>query len=733
VELAFDPWMLGLIPALPAAGALVNGLFGKHLGKQAVSMLGVGSVAMAFLLSLLALLGLASGGEETTSISWTAWEWFRITPEAMLRVGLLCDHLSAVMLLVVTGVGSLIHLYSTAYMHEEDDAGYARYFAYLNLFTFSMLVLVLGDSLPVLFVGWEGVGLCSYLLIGFWFKDTANASAGKKAFIVNRVGDFGFLLGMLFIFRAAGTFDFAVLPARTEYLTHAVDFGFFDLSVATLACVCLLVGATGKSAQIPLYVWLPDAMAGPTPVSALIHAATMVTAGVYMVARLHFLFVMSPAAMALVALVGAATAVFAATIALVQNDIKKVLAYSTVSQLGYMFVGVGVGAFDAGVFHLVTHAFFKACLFLGAGAVIHALHGEQDIRKMGGLAPHLKWTRLTFLASTAAIAGFPGTAGFFSKDEILWKAYASGAAYAWVPYAVYILCLVGAVLTAFYMTRLYLLTFEGKSRVDPHVLEHLHRPAPAMEVPLQILAALALTAGLVGIPHHSLFEHWLHPVFESSASFVGLRHEFTIGTELGFMVLSVLALSIGAFTAYTWYVKEDGRPAADLAARYPRAYELLSARWRVDELYDRIVVRPLGTVARVSFELFDRIVIDTVLVHGTAAVVRFTGAVVRGIQTGAVHTYSFFMVLGLAWTIWAVTTPEAHFTAEIQDGRVRVQASRGPGYEYRWDLDGDRQTNFGGWTPNPQATSSTEVRGVHRLRLEVRSPWGTDDTEQEIR
>jgi NADH-quinone oxidoreductase subunit L len=398
-----------------------------------------------------------------------------------------------------------------------------------------------------------------------------------------------------------------------------------------------------------------------------------------------------------------------------------------------MFVGVGVGAFDAGVFHLVTHAFFKACLFLGAGAVIHALHGEQDIRRMGGLGRHLKWTRLTFLASTAAIAGFPGTAGFFSKDEILWKAYASAAAYGWVPYVVYVLCLAGAVLTAFYMTRLYLLTFEGPSRADPHVLEHLHHPSRAMEVPLQILAALALTAGLVGIPHHSLFEHWLHPVLRSSAHAVGLRHEFSFGTELGFMALSVIALAIGAYTAFLWYLREEGRPAAAWAARYPGLHALLSDKWRVDELYDRIVVRPLTTLARVSFDLFDRVVIDTVMVHGTAAVVRFTGAVVRAVQTGALHTYAFFMVVGLAWTVWAVTTPEAHFTAEVRDGRVQVRASRGPGYEYRWDLDGDRRRNFGPWTSNPQATTPTEIRGAHRVRLQVRSPWGTDDAEQVIR
>ena len=460
--------MLLWIPLLPLLGSIVNGVFGRRFPHRLISFIACATVGASFVLGAWASYRiLASNGTERLIdhvYSWIAVDGLSIS------LSLTLDALSVVMVLAVAGVSFLIHVYSIGYM--RGDPGYARYFSFLNLFVFSMLLLVLGDSLPVLFVGWEGVGLCSYLLIGFWFEEPEKASAGKKAFIVNRIGDLGFLIGMFVLFSAVGTLSI-------DGLKSAADQGLVTPALATAACVLLFVGATGKSAQIPLYVWLPDAMAGPTPVSALIHAATMVTAGVYMVARLSFLYTLSPTASAIVALVGGLTALFAATIGIAQNDIKKVLAYSTVSQLGYMFVGVGVGAYFAGIFHLMTHAFFKACLFLGSGAVIHALSGEQDITKMGGLRKKLPWTYWTFLISTLAIAGIPGFSGFFSKDEILWKALSTAShTGGWVHLAAYIMGLMGAALTAFYMFRLVFLTFHGESRLDPGV--HVHHEDKVM-------------------------------------------------------------------------------------------------------------------------------------------------------------------------------------------------------------------------------------------------------------
>ena len=497
---------VALIPLLPLAGAAALALGGAPLqrryGKGPVGLIACGTVALSFLLSVVAfvqLLGLEPE-HRVPGLLANVLRWIHVG-DLHVDLAFAVDPLSAVMILVVTGIGGLIHVYATGYMHE--DAGYWRFFAYLNLFTFAMLTLVLGDNLLLMFVGWEGVGFCSWGLIGFWHKELPNTTAGNKAFIVNRVGDFGFVLGVLLLFARFGSVDFQEVARAVSGLSPEAAFG--TISWITLL---LFIGATGKSAQIPLYVWLPDAMAGPTPVSALIHAATMVTAGVYMIARLNFLFSMAPETLALVAVIGAATALLAATIALAQNDIKRVLAYSTVSQLGYMFLAMGVGAYAAGIFHLMTHAFFKACLFLGAGSVIHAMGGEQDMRKMGGLWPHLPATSRTFLVATLAIAGCPLLAGFFSKDEILWQAWSStfGSGLLWV------VAVLVAGMTAFYMFRQVFMVFFGECRADHETQHHLHESPPVMTVPLWLLAGGAILAGWLGFPHHSLFEGWLEPV-----------------------------------------------------------------------------------------------------------------------------------------------------------------------------------------------------------------------------
>ena len=547
-HLAGGDWaLMRWIVLLPLIGAAVNFLFGariqRRLGRGAVSAIAIGLPAMSFLIAVSGFEKLAGLPPDQRLLLDRVLPWIHV---GALRVDIAfqLDPLSAVMALVVTGIGTLIHIYSVGYMDEEPSLW--RFFALLNLFMFAMLTLVLGDNLLLMFVGWEGVGLCSWALIGFWYHDHANASAGNKAFIVNRIGDFGFVLGVFLLFwslAAVGqaTLTFRELAASASSLEGMTLWG---LPVVTVATLLLFVGATGKSAQIPLYVWLPDAMAGPTPVSALIHAATMVTAGVYMIGRLSFLYAMAPATGTVVACVGAATAVFAATIGLAQNDIKKVLAYSTVSQLGYMFLAMGVGAYAAGIFHLMTHAFFKACLFLGSGSVIHALHHEQDMRRMGGLRRHMPRTFWTFLIATLAIAGVPGTAGFFSKDEILWRAFladprlwAAGAA--------------GAVLTAFYMFRQVFMTFFGESRVDPHVREHLHESSGWMTWPLIVLAAGSLFAGYLGLPAAlggtNRFETWLEPVFEQAAEIHARRGDVPpIGAEVGSRGLGTEARPVAA-------------------------------------------------------------------------------------------------------------------------------------------------------------------------------------------
>src|SRR5688572_26603807 len=565
---------------LPLIGAIINGLLGvkiqKRMGKGAIAVIACAPVIIAFALSLMAFFQLKALPPEQRFLIDNLYRWIDLG-SLKVDMAFLVDPLSAVMILIVTGIGGLIHIYATGYMH--DDEGFWRFFAYLNLFTAAMLTLVLGDSLLLMFVGWEGVCLCSYALLGFWYQDHANARAGNKAFNVNRVGDFGFVLGMFLLFwtldaQGHGTLTIREMARWASSLEGQTIWGF---SVATVATLFLFVGATGKSAQIPLHVWLPDAMAGPTPVSALIHAATMVTAGVYMTARLNVFFSMAPFTLQLIAVIGVMTALLAATIALTQNDIKKVLAYSTVSQLGYMFIGIGVGGYAAAVFHLMTHAFFKACLFLGAGSVIHAMHHEQDMRKMGGLKDYMPLTFFTFLISVLAIAGTPGTAGFFSKDEILWLAFSNHHPVIWA------LAVIGAGMTAFYMFRQLFMVFFGECRADHHTREHLHESPKVMTWPLVILAGGALLAGWIGLPAAfggSQFAHWLEPVVGAH-----VEEHPDHALELGLMGVSISVAAFGFFIAYLMYYRGvlSPQPLANFAGGV--FYRLFDRKYYFDEIY----------------------------------------------------------------------------------------------------------------------------------------------------
>ena len=618
---------LALISLLPLVGFLLNGILATEIGARRAgngiaSIIGCGFPIAAFALTIMAFLQLMSGGY--TPIVEPLYQW-AVIGERTFDVAFYFDRLSAIMTLVVTGVGSVIHIYSTGYMH--DDKSFGRFFAYLNLFLFFMLLLVLGRSMLVLFVGWEGVGLASYLLIGFWFDDLANAKAGKKAFVTNRIGDAGFLLGMFLLYRACGTLDMATISTMFNDPTGAVP-----VVSASLVAVLLFVGATGKSAQIPLYVWLPDAMAGPTPVSALIHAATMVTAGVYLVARLSGVFMHAPDASHLVAVIGVATAFFAATIALVQTDIKKVLAYSTVSQLGFMFLALGVGAYGVAIFHVVTHAFFKACLFLGAGSVIHALGGEQDIRKMGGLRKKIPITFWTFAIATAAIAGIPGLAGFFSKDEILWYAFSSnagGSPWLWAVAAL------TALMTAFYMFRLLWLTFLGPSRMDHDVEHHVHESPLSMTGVLMLLALLSAVGGYINIPHFLESQLPLPHVVES------LEHyEHTL------LYVSIALAVTGVGLAAFMYGGPSSRPEGVKHALLP-VHKVLSGKYFVDELYERTLAKPLVWISEHLFlKGTDRTLLDGTL-NGIAALAQRSASVLSKVQTGSLHSYALVVVIGI--------------------------------------------------------------------------------------
>jgi NADH-quinone oxidoreductase subunit L len=602
------------IPACPLAGALLNLLFGRFTGHRA-HWVGVPALAGSFIASCAVFAHVWKEGAFTATLApWIAAGSFQAPITAHV------DALTVVMLLVVTGVGFLIHLYSIGYMH--DDPGYARFFAYLNLFVFSMTMLVLAGNYLLLYVFWEAVGLCSYLLIGFWYEREAAAAAGKKAFIVNRVGDFGFGLGIMWLWTALGTLDYAQVFTAADTLSPAT---------ATGITLLLFLGACGKSAQLPLHTWLPDAMEGPTPVSALIHAATMVTAGVYMVARSHVLFERSPLTLDVVAGVGVATALFAATVGLLQTDIKRVLAYSTISQLGYMFAAVGLGAYAAGIFHLVTHAFFKALLFLGAGSVIHGLHGEQDLRKMGGLAPRMMTTTITMVVGGAGLAGFPLLAGFFSKDEILAAAYGGGH------YLVFLLLLAGAFATAFYTFRLLILAFFGSPRMSKETARHVHESPAVMTGPLVLLAVLTLGAGLAfGIPssHGTPFARFLTPVFAVREA----AHSALVP------LLSVVAFLGGAGLAVAMFALAPVRPEQVGAPRTPLRALLLNAYY-VDGLYDRLIVGPLLAVSGFLARVFDLRVIDG-LVNGTGHAVVAWAAGMRRLQTGYVVNYALTMLAG---------------------------------------------------------------------------------------
>jgi NADH-quinone oxidoreductase subunit L len=625
---------LWIIPALPLAAVLLNLLLGDRLGKRGTAWLACGAVGLAFLASLRVVLHLAGLPESQRQIIETAYTWMRVG-DFRADVGFLLDPLSSVMILVVTGVGFLIHVYSVGYM--AHDPSFRRFFLYLNLFMFAMLTLVLANNFLLMFVGWEGVGLCSYLLIGFWYERPSAAEAGKKAFIVNRIGDFGFILGVLILFNAAGSVQFDQLFAIAP---QAFALGG---AVITAAALLLFLGATGKSAQIPLYTWLPDAMEGPTPVSALIHAATMVTAGVYMVARCHVLFDLAPVALQTVAVIGAATALFAATIGIAQNDIKRVLAYSTVSQLGYMFMACGVGAYASGIFHLMTHAFFKALLFLGAGSVIHALSDEQDLRRMGGLASKLPWTHRVMLVGTLAIAGVPPLAGFFSKDEILSSAFAGGHRIVWL------VGLIGAVITAYYMTRLYVLAFRGPSRLTHEAEHHLHESPPSMIVPLVVLAALSAVGGLVGMPFQPeghAFARWLAPVFAAHGGASHAAHELPASTEWLLIAVSVMAALVGILAALQLYLRTPGAVTA-LRERWALIYNALVNKYWIDELYDALFVRPVYRLAVWFWKFWDVVVVDG-LVNGIGYTFEGFSALLRLFQTGFVGTYALFFTLGVA-------------------------------------------------------------------------------------
>ena len=597
--------LLRWIVALPALGVLFNIFVGRR-ATGAVKLVGPGVVGAAFALAVWAALERPAGGALHDHVyAWIVAGPFRA--EAGFRL----DALAMVMTLVVTGVGFVIHVYSVGYMH--GDRGVARYFAYLNLFTTAMLILVLADNLVLLFVGWEGVGLCSYLLIGFWYEKPENAAAGKKAFLVNRVGDAGFLLGLFLLVATLGchgiwTLEVAALEQHRDLLRP----------VALAVCLLLFAGATGKSAQLPLYVWLPDAMAGPTPVSALIHAATMVTAGVYMIARLAFLYALAPAALAVVAVIGALTALFAAVIATAQMDIKKVLAYSTISQLGYMFLGLGVGASGAAIFHLVTHAFFKALLFLGAGSVIHGLGGEQDMARMGGLGPRMRLTFVTMAVATLAIAGVPPFSGFFSKDEILWGAWQAAPVLAAIGLFV-------AFLTAFYTGRLFCMTFLGECRAPEDVKHHIHESPPVMTLPLVVLAVLAAAGGFLDVPGL-------------------LGGEAEAHAPLAFMLLATALAAGGLGLAWALYVRWPDVPVL-AADRLGALYRLVRDKFRVDELYDATAVRLVFAAAEVSAQRIDPQLIDGA-VNGAGRVVAATSGAWRRFQTGNVQHYALSFLAG---------------------------------------------------------------------------------------
>jgi len=628
-----------LVPAFPLLGFLLNGFLGKRFGTRFVTFVGPLAIALSFAQSLVLFFQMLEA--EGNVLKEHLYSWIS-SGNFEAGINFQVDQLSGLYLLVITGVGFLIHVYSVGYM--DGESGYYRFFAYLNLFVFFMLILVLGDSFLLMFVGWEGVGLCSYLLIGYYFEKDSAAEAAKKAFLFNRIGDFGVLSAVMLIFLAFGSIEFATINAEAAI---QLEYGGALVTAITLL---LFLGATGKSAQIPLYVWLPDAMEGPTPVSALIHAATMVTAGLYMVARLSHLFVLAPFTMNVIAVVGIATALLAATIAVTQTDIKRVLAYSTVSQLGYMFLAMGVGAFGAGVFHVMTHAFFKALLFLGSGSVILAVHHEQDMRKMGALKNKLPITYMTMLLGTFAISGIPFFSGFFSKDEILWKAYSSPLGGPWL-WGVGFLT---AGLTAFYMFRMIYLTFHGESRVDSHAAEHLHESPFSMTIPLMILAALAVTGGFFGVPHvFHVIPNGMENFFQGFFAKIPSGHG-TVSTEWTLMAFSVAFALLAWFFASRLY-HSGFDLASGLRSKWESLYQLSLNKWYVDELYNTLIIQPGRLFStHVLWRLFDQNVIDRA-VNTTADVARMVGNSIRPLQNGLTQNYALIFTLGTFLILWFVT------------------------------------------------------------------------------
>ncbi|MFC4231733.1 NADH-quinone oxidoreductase subunit L [Parasediminibacterium paludis] len=617
--------LIFLVPLLPLLGFLINGLGRKSLSKQLIAIIGSGSILASFVVSVLLFLQVKSSGTATIA------NYFNFIQVANLTIpfAFQIDQLSSLFLLIITGIGFLIHVYSASYMHEEENQHYGRYFAYLNLFVFSMLLLVMGANYVIMFIGWEGVGLCSYLLIGFWFKNDNYNYAAKKAFIMNRIGDLGFLLAVFYLINKLGTVTYVDVFANVSKLTVQ------DITIIT---ALLFVGAMGKSAQLPLYTWLPDAMAGPTPVSALIHAATMVTAGIYMIARSNILYTMAPGTQGFIAVIGLATALFAATIALKQNDIKKVLAYSTVSQLGYMFLGLGVGAYTGAVFHVMTHAFFKALLFLGAGSVIHAMHHEQDIRKMGGLKKFMPITNITFLLGCLAIAGVPPFSGFFSKDEILAAAYEKNP-------ILYYLGVAGALMTTFYMFRLYAMTFLGKFRGTHDQEHHLHESPSAITFPLIVLAILATVGGFIGIPevfakNSHWLEHYLAPIFAGSTALVE-THAVNHSQELLMMGVVTALVLVTIVFAWNKFGKYEATTSEETGLG-----KILENKWYVDELYNAIIVNPLNEFSTFLKNVVEKSGIDGA-VNGVGKLVNYSSRQLRLVQSGQVGAYILMMVLSM--------------------------------------------------------------------------------------
>jgi NADH-quinone oxidoreductase subunit L len=724
---------LRLIPLLPFVGATILMLFGRKLKRDTSFLIAALAIGASCVVSLdaffTALPDVGGAGLTDNIMTWIA------AGDLKIDLALRMDALSGVLCLIITFIGFLIHVYSSGYMADEPD--YSRFFAYLNLFCGAMLMLVLGDSLPVMFIGWEGVGLCSYLLIGFWYTNSAYADAGKKAFITNRIGDAGFLIGMFLLWQYAGSVSVPEISAAATPGGPLAQTLWLGQPVAFWVALFLFIGATGKSAQIPLYVWLPDAMAGPTPVSALIHAATMVTAGVYMVARMHAVYALAPLAMAIVAIVGAATALFAAIIGFAQNDFKKVLAYSTVSQLGFMFVGVGTGNYAGGIFHLTTHAFFKAGLFLCAGSVMHAMSGSGDITIMGGLRKKIPWTHGVFFVCWLAICGIPIFSGFFSKDSIIAGAFATeafGHDLAWAGKLAGVLLLAAALGTAFYMSRLYFLVFSGKeTRASEDIKHHIHESPPVMTGPLVVLAIGATLVGLIGVPgglfHHpewNLIAHWLEPV-------VGVEMEVPHALETYVMIGATILAAGGIALAYVFYGGGYREPAVRFAGAFPGFVRLVQDKFRVDELYDALIIRPIKRVAQGLYTFVDRVIIDKLLVEGVGVVVDVFSRIARAVQGGDGQRYMAVFAIGVALLVGFASQPTPPFSSlkVAATGRsVEVDARRGArtptrALEYEFDF-GDGRPKVKGMSP--EARHEYDKPGSYTIHVTVKDPrWGTED------